>query len=97
MTRIKITKSHSLDILPVEIIGVAKAVIPVDGEFHEIDDVLLPVLDHAGIEYEIENADAAGEQVAAGGAAGLGGSASPPSRKRKSPAKPKAKAKKAKK
>jgi hypothetical protein len=52
--------------------------IPIDGDFHEIHDDLLPVLNDSSVEFEIENADATSGTAAAGGAAGLGGSAAPP-------------------
>jgi hypothetical protein len=81
MTRIKITKSNEVHELPV-VCGSKSAMVPIDGDFHEIDADLLPALDDSSVEYEIENADAAREVAAdAGGAAGLGGSTAPPKRK----------------
>lgn len=92
MPRIRITKANELNHLPVRN-GSQSADIPLDGEFHEIHEDLLPVLDDSAVEYEIEpeheieNADATGGHAAAEGAAGLGGSAAPS----RAPAKPRAK------
>jgi hypothetical protein len=89
MGRIKILKSAEQHHLPISN-GVQSADIPVDGEFHEIHDDLLPVLEDSSVEFEIENADVPSGSAAAGDAAGLGGSAAPPPRS-KSPAKRKPK------
>jgi hypothetical protein len=81
MPRIRITKANELNHLPVTN-GVQSADIPLDGEFHEIHEDLLGVLDDSSVEYELENADAPSGSAAAEGAPGLGGQGAP------SPAKP---------
>lgn len=87
MARIKITKAnevHELHVATPE----HKAVVPIDGGFHEIHDSLLPVLDDSAVEYEQEtsNADATSGSAVSGRRAKAGGS--------KRAAKPKGKAKK---
>lgn len=80
MARVKIlsaAENHELHVSNI----VNKATIPVDGEFHEIHDDLVPVLEDSGATIEIENADATGGSAEAGAAAGLGGSAAAPPRK----------------
>jgi hypothetical protein len=100
MSRIRITKANEQNSLRVSN-TVEHADIPIDGNFHEIHDDLLPVLDDSAVEYEIENAEAPSGSAAAEDAAGLGGSAasSPPKAPRKAKAKnpPKAKARQPKK
>jgi hypothetical protein len=81
MTRIRILNAAEQHSVPVSNTA-QHAIIPVDGNFHEIHDDLLPVLSDSSVQFEIENADAAGGIAAAAGAAGLGGSAAPAKRKR---------------
>lgn len=77
MTRVRIIKAdddHNLFVCNTR----QSADIPIDGQFHDIHDDLIPVLEDSAVEFEIENAAAGGEKTAAaGGAAGLGGSAAP--------------------
>jgi hypothetical protein len=91
MARIRITKSAEQNSVFVSNTSVS-AHVPIDGDFHDIHDDLLPVLDDSAVEYEVEaTAPAVPKQKRpaaktgarrAGGAAALGGSAAPPKRKR---------------
>jgi hypothetical protein len=91
MARVKITKAAEQHTIRVSNTSVHQD-LPIDGEFHEIHDDLLPVLADSDAEFEIENADATGGTAAAGGAAQAGGSGRAATR-RKAPAKKPAKRK----
>lgn len=53
MTRVKITKANEANELHVDCNG-QSAVIPIDGEFHDIHPDLLPALEDSAAEFEIE-------------------------------------------
>lgn len=75
MPQIRITKAADDQAVTVTLHG-ASITIPRDGAFHDVDKRFLPVLDDSSVEYEIAPAR---KKAGAGGAAGLGGDAAPPS------------------
>lgn len=78
--RIKIIAASEVHALPIELPGVGKTVIPIDGKFHPINPDFLPMLRDCAVEFEVEEDAPEPEQATeVGGDDGLGGSASPPS------------------
>lgn len=84
-TNIRIIACSEVHALPVELPGVAKITIPIDGKFHPVDSRLLPLLTDSAVEFEEGDqladdddqiAEEAGSEPAseAGGGDGLGGS-----------------------
>ena len=95
MARIKITKAAENNSVRVSNTSIS-ADVPIDGQFHDIHDDLVPVLENSAVEFEVEPSEkrssAKRKSAAAGGAAGLGGSAASPSKaKRASKSKRKSK------
>lgn len=81
--RIKIIACSEVHQLPVELPGVGKLVIPIDGNFHSVPKGLIPMLRDSAVEFELEDENAQEPEredgTEAGGGDGLGGSEPPPS------------------